>query len=210
MEKETKMQLVAKLTQLKLLSKMYEHTFKNAGNQMSRQKMDELLDAKLETGSERIGKMKLNKLPIRGAQNNKLMALKDDLKKLHEIAHSGTPDAMEKYVALSDEITSKYTDQKDVDAIADFLINGYKEVSSEAEELNNYITLKQQIAPYTEIIPLGYIAKKYFGKSTAWLSQRINGSKVRGKVYTLSKKDLETFNFALQDISKQLGSLSIS
>ena len=159
---------------------------------------------------ERIGKMKLNKLPIRGAQNNKLMALKDDLKKLHEIAHSGTPDAMEKYVALSDEITSKYTDQKDVDAIADFLINGYKEVSSEAEELNNYITLKQQIAPYTEIIPLGYIAKKYFGKSTAWLSQRINGSKVRGKVYTLSKKDLETFNFALQDISKQLGSLSIS
>ena len=87
---------------------------------------------------------------------------------MHEIAHSGTPDAMEKYVALSDEITSKYTDQKDVDAIADFLINGYKEVSSEAEELNNYITLKQQIAPYTEIIPLGYIAKKYFGKSTAW------------------------------------------
>ena len=154
--------------------------------------------------------MKLNKLPIRGAQNNKLMALKDDLKKLHEIAHSGTPDAMEKYVAFSDEITSKYTAQKDVDAIADFLINGYKEVSSEAEELNNYITLKEQIAPYTEIIPLGYIAKKYFGKSTAWLSQRINGSKVRGKVYTLSKKDLETFNFALQDISKQLGSLSIS
>ena len=213
MEKETKMQLVAKLTQLKLLSKMYEHTFKNAGNQMSRQKMDELLDAKLETDKqiallEKV--FKLNKLPIRGAQNNKLMALKDDLKKLHEIAHSGTPDAMEKYVALSDEITSKYTDQKDVDAIADFLINGYKEVSSEAEELNNYITLKQQIAPYTEIIPLGYIAKKYFGKSTAWLSQRINGSKVRGKVYTLSKKDLETFNFALQDISKQLGSLSIS
>ena len=46
MEKETKMQLVAKLTQLKLLSKMYEHTFKNAGNQMSTQKMNELLDAK--------------------------------------------------------------------------------------------------------------------------------------------------------------------
>lgn len=52
MEKETKMQLVAKLTQLKLLSKMYEHTFKNTGNQMSRQKMDELLDAKLETDKQ--------------------------------------------------------------------------------------------------------------------------------------------------------------
>ena len=52
MEKETKMQLVAKLTQLKLLSKMYEHTFKNAGNQMSRQKMDELKVAKLLQKSE--------------------------------------------------------------------------------------------------------------------------------------------------------------
>lgn len=154
--------------------------------------------------------MKLNKLPVWGAQNNTIMALKDDLKKLHEIAHSGRPDAMEKYAALSDEITGKYTNQKDVDAIADFLINGYKEIASEAEEQINYVTLKQQIAPYAEIIPLGYIAKNYFGKSTAWLSQRINGSKVRGKVYTLSKKDLETFNFALQDISKLLGSLSIS
>nr|DAW68840.1 MAG TPA: protein of unknown function (DUF5053) [Bacteriophage sp.] len=154
--------------------------------------------------------MKLNKLPSRGAQNYMIMALKDDLKKLHKIAHSGAPDAMEKYVALSNEITGKYTDQKDVDAIADFLIKGYKDISSEAEELNSYVALKQQIAPYAEIIPLGYIARKYFGKSTAWLSQRINGSKVRGKVYTLSKKDIETFNFALQDISKKIGSLSIS
>lgn len=31
---------------------MYEHTFKNAGNQMSTQKMNELLDAKLETDKQ--------------------------------------------------------------------------------------------------------------------------------------------------------------
>lgn len=55
-----------------------------------------------------------------------------------------------------------------------------------------------------------YIARQYFGKSAAWLQQRIYGYKVRGKVYTLSKKDIETFNFALQDISKKIGSLSIS
>lgn len=154
--------------------------------------------------------MKFNRRLRKGnTKTIRIMALKDDLKKLHEIAHSDAADAMERYAALSDEITGKYTEQKDLDAIADFLTHGYKDISSEAEELNKYVTLKQQIAPYTEIIPLGYIAKKYFGKSTAWLSQRINGSKVRGKVYTLSKKDLETFNYALQDISKQLGSISI-
>lgn len=154
--------------------------------------------------------MKLNKLSERGAQKNKDMALKEELKKLHDIAHSGTSDAMDRYTVLMTEITQKYTSQEYADMIADFLINGYKELSAEAEELNTYISLKQQIAPYTEIIPLAYIAKKYFGKSTSWLSQRINGSKVRGRVYTLNKKDIETFNYALRDISEKLGSLSIS
>ncbi|MDO3391768.1 DUF5053 domain-containing protein [Bacteroides sp. ET489] len=138
------------------------------------------------------------------------MALKDDLKKLNEIARSDAPDAMERYTALSDEITAKYQSPEDASEIADFLLNGYKELGQEAEEMINYVTVKQQIAPYADIIPLGYIAKKYFGKSTAWLSQRINGTKVRGKVYTLSKEDLETFNFALQDISRKLGSISIA
>lgn len=153
----------------------------------------------------------MNKPPAteRGHNTVIYMALKDDLKKLNEIARSDAPDAMERYTALSDEITAKYQSPEDASEIADFLLNGYKELGQEAEEMINYVTVKQQIAPYADIIPLGYIAKKYFGKSTAWLSQRINGTKVRGKVYTLSKEDLETFNFALQDISRKLGSISI-
>lgn len=138
------------------------------------------------------------------------MALKDDLKKLYKISHSDAPDRMEQYTTLMTEINQKYTSQEDADMIADFVINGYNEIAAEAKELSNYISLKKQIEPYAEIIPLSYIAKKYFGKSTSWLSQRINGSKVRGKMYTLSSKDLETFNYALKDISKKLGSLSIS
>lgn len=154
----------------------------------------------------------MNKPPAteRGHNTVTYMALKDDLKKLNEIAHSDAPDTMERYTALSDEITAKYQSPEDASEIADFLLNGYKELGQEAEEMINYVTVKQQIAPYADIIPLGYIAKKYFGKSTAWLSQRINGTKVRGKVYTLSKEDLETFNFALQDISRKLGSISIA
>lgn len=155
--------------------------------------------------------MKSNKLPEkRGAQNYITMALKEDLKRLNEIAHSDRPDAMEQYQKLSDEITGKYTSPEEVSEIAAFLMNGYKEIAAEAEDISNFISLKQQIAPYADIIPIAYIARKYFGKSTSWLSQRINGSKVRNKVYTLSKKDIETFNYALKDISRQLGSLSIS
>lgn len=94
--------------------------------------------------------------------------------------------------------------------INDFLINGFARIEKEAGELAERVKLEKQIAPYKDIIPLSYIARTYFGKSASWLSQRINGTRVRNKVYTLSKEDVEIFNHALQDISKKLGSLSIS
>lgn len=52
MDKETKMKLVERLTKLKMMSKMYEYTFKNAGSKMSSKEMNELLDAKLETDKQ--------------------------------------------------------------------------------------------------------------------------------------------------------------
>lgn len=140
------------------------------------------------------------------------MTLKEELNKLREIRNSAAPNAMERYIALSDEITARYTSPEEIKEISAFLMEGYKEIGSELEELNLEVenaVLKQQIAPYMDIIPLGYIAKKYFGKSTAWLSQRINGNKVRGRVYTLSEQDKQIFNNAIRDICKKLGSLSI-
>ena len=37
------MRLLSKLTKLKLMSKMYEHTFRNAGNKMSEKEMNAFL-----------------------------------------------------------------------------------------------------------------------------------------------------------------------
>ncbi len=60
-----------------------------------------------------------------------------------------------------------------------------------------------------KLLPISYIAKEYFGKSASWLLQRLNGYKVRGKVYTLTQEQKETFNHAVQDIAKQLESLRL-
>lgn len=60
------------------------------------------------------------------------------------------------------------------------------------------------------LLPLSYIAKKYFGKSSAWLSQRLNGTLVRGKAYTLNDEQKRIFNNALQEISLRIGSLHLT
>ena len=103
-----------------------------------------------------------------------------------------------------------YKRQEDNEAIYNFTLNGYKQINNELENMTRYLELQNQIKSVKEIIPVSYIARNYFGKSAAWLQQRLYGYKVRGKVYTLNEKDIKTLNLALQDISKKIGSLTIA
>lgn len=75
--------------------------------------------------------------------------------------------------------------------------------------IEEQINLKLKLQEVTEIISLSYIAKNYFHKTRQWLYQRINGNKVGGKKLTLTEDQLKTLDFALKDISKKIGSLSI-
>ena len=56
------------------------------------------------------------------------------------------------------------------------------------------------------LIPWSYIARTYFHKEPSWLHQRINGSPVRGKVYTLNEEQKQTLNHALADVGQKIGS----
>lgn len=55
-----------------------------------------------------------------------------------------------------------------------------------------------------EAISFSYIAKKYFGKSRAWLMQKVNGNKVNGKKAAFSADERAKFRAALLDISDKL------
>lgn len=72
-------------------------------------------------------------------------------------------------------------------------------------------SVRKQIADEDyKLLPLSYIAEHYFGKTRAWLYQRINGQPVRGRVYTLNEEQKTIFNNALQDIAKRIGSYRIA
>lgn len=134
----------------------------------------------------------------------------DELKELRELFNNITPEKEEEYKTRFLSIQERYTSPEDAEAIGDFILDNFKYMNQEIEELNRMITIQEQLAKDKEIIPIAYIARTYFGKSTAWLQQRLYGYKVRGKVYKLSDKDLNIFNNALQDISKRIGSLVIT
>ena len=91
---------------------------------------------------------------------------------------------------------------ENVKLMQDFLNQGYDWMLNEIESIRKQLEDEEY-----RLLPLSYIASHYFGKSRAWLYQRINGMNVRGHRYTLNKEQRETFNAAVQDISRRIGSI---
>lgn len=87
----------------------------------------------------------------------------------------------------------------------EFMEEGISEMQVELEDIRHQIDDEAY-----RLLPISYIAKKYFRKSQSWLSQRINGTKVRGRVYTLTEDQKRIFNNAMQDLSEFFGSFRIA
>lgn len=96
-------------------------------------------------------------------------------------------------------------DEAAMKQIHDFIRNGVTESGKRIEAL----ALRVQLQEISEIINLSYIAKHYFKKSKSWLSQRINNNIVNGKPAKLTNEEIDTLNFALQDLGKRIGSFSV-
>ncbi len=105
-----------------------------------------------------------------------------------------------------DNIYTRYKDNTEAIAmVQNFLVKGVKA----SVERIDILTIKAQFAEISEVVNLSYIAKKYFNKSRAWLSQRINEHQVNGKPASFTEEEIKTLNFAFQDIGKKIGSFSI-
>ena len=87
----------------------------------------------------------------------------------------------------------------------DFMEDGLSHIETEL------VDIRRQIADEDyRLLPIGVIAEKYFGKSHSWLSQRLNGTPVRGKVYTLNAEQKAIFNRAVREIGQRIGSFQIA
>lgn len=88
--------------------------------------------------------------------------------------------------------------------------NSMLDIGNRIVEEAEALLLKDKLKEVSKIVSISYIAKEYFGKSRSWLHQRINGNIVNGRPTALSDSELETLNFAFQDITKKLGSVRVS
>lgn len=133
------------------------------------------------------------------------MTLKEELLTLKPLLGTDSPEFYDKVR----DISSRYYSEEDKKVIADFVSERLQNIDKELDVIEEN-AIKLQLQEVAEIVSLSYLAKKYFNKSRAWLYQRLNGNIVNGKPARFTNEELQTFNNALQDISKKIGSLNIS
>lgn len=118
----------------------------------------------------------------------------------------------EQYIAAQSEAAreSIFNDiraliEEDAQAVAQAAAVQSREIVEEAEAL----AIRKALGDILPAISVAYIAREYFGKSRAWLTQRINGNLVNGKPATLTPEERETMRQALRDLSNKLAACNI-
>lgn len=133
--------------------------------------------------------------------------MNENLKKELELlkAELGTP-AFDKRL---EKMNGVYTSAEDKALISEHVLLMLDGIGSELNEVNEELDTLEAVKSISNMISFKYIAETYFNKSKSWFSQRLNGNMVHGRKCGFNDEELRILRFALQDISKKLGSLSI-
>ena len=132
------------------------------------------------------------------------MELKKELQKLNELKSVDSAKFESQYLSIKEKFTSPEEVQLIDNFISDMLSESEVRIDSFIEE-----SVKMQLEKVSQIISLSYIATRYFNKTRNWLYQKINGCSVNGKPAKFTPEEISTLNFALRDISKEIGSTVI-
>lgn len=136
---------------------------------------------------------------------------KNDMKDLNkELANLRKEFGTEAFDEHINRIKDRYTEPEEKEALTRFILEMADVCGEELQEIGNDISLLEQLKQVSSIVSLSYIAKRYFGKSKSWFSQRMNGHLVNGKEAGFTPDEIRTLNMAIQDISKTLGSISFT
>jgi hypothetical protein len=90
-----------------------------------------------------------------------------------------------------------------------FLVSMIEALIVRADNVIEEIEVRKQLLEVSKMISLSYIAENYFHKTRAWLYQKINGNIKNGKPAKFTPEEINTLNFALHDIGKKIGSITI-
>ena len=105
--------------------------------------------------------------------------------------------------AFAERVKAEFNSKSEAEktAFANAFAKSATESIAQAESVYNYVNIRIKLEPILKIVSLSYIAEHYFGKSRAWLSQRLNNNNVNNRPTSFTNGELKTLSGALDDIA---------
>lgn len=94
---------------------------------------------------------------------------------------------------------------EEFERLTDAVEEDLKDMNAKADE----ILVREKMESILPMISVSYLAKHYFGKSSSWLYQRINGNKVHGKPAKFTARELDKLRHALREISQNIAEITL-
>lgn len=107
------------------------------------------------------------------------------------------------------ELMDNMTDQE-VEQLATGVQNDFDSIHQEVADIKEQLTIRERLEPVLPYLSVSKLAKNYFGKSSSWFYQRLNGNLIHGKVCRFTQEELSTLEMALKDISQRISMLRLT
>lgn len=126
----------------------------------------------------------------------KFMELKELWKKASETERA----VIDKEIsALLDSMSENETSELE-QAVSD----DFKRMHEDAADIERTITIRKKLEPILPLINVAGFTRRYFGKSSSWFYQRMNGNIVHGKPMSFTDEELKQLQDAFQDLAQKL------
>ena len=132
----------------------------------------------------------------------KFMALKEQWKKASETERV---EIDREISALLDSMSENETSELEQSVSDDF-----KRIHEDVADIERTITIRKKLEPILPLINVAGFTRHYFGKSSSWFYQRMNGNIVHGKPMSFTDEELKQLQDAFQDLAQKLLSLRLS
>lgn len=99
--------------------------------------------------------------------------------------------------------------EEEIELLTSGVQSDFDKIHQEVVEIQEQLTVRELLEPVLPYLSVSNLAKNYFGKSSSWFYQRLNGNKIHGKVCRFTKEELTTLEVALRDISTKINTLRL-
>lgn len=135
----------------------------------------------------------------------------DKMKRFFELKELWKQGSEAERAGIDRELT-ELTDsmnETELEALTTGVEHDFERMHKEAEDIQRTLTIRQQLEPILPYISISSLTKDYFGKSTSWFYQRLNGNIVHGKSLSFTEKEIKELNDALKDIGSKIMNMNV-